>query len=461
MLLDLLAQIGELNRRIVVHCRSWRFDGTGIGEWRQRAGEPRRWGAVPGVSWHPAMTHPILTDRRRLLLYLALWLPISALLGAGLTILAEMSWLRAGLLAVPLALILAFLCLAAWFPARAAPLATATLRWTITKHILAAMLSSAVWQFAGGMWATLAERLLSLEGLYDAFAGQIPILFVTGALLYLLAVAASYLSIASEASRRAETRALEAQQAQALAARELELTRALQRRLLPPPESTGAGYRLAARNRAAQVVAGDFYDYFTLADGSLIVAIADVAGKGMVASLITATVKAMLPLVAAGRSVTETLITLNDKLVQELGAREFVALALARFEPESGHLELANAGLPDAYILRSGGSVETLVAPQPRLPLGIFPQVDYQHVDTHLGPTDRCLLVTDGLPEAPKPNGEPLGYEALEALIGNVPPSEPAAWLDRLLSVVEANSSEIPEDDWTALLVERIQGPAH
>src|SRR5262249_46876865 len=77
---------------------------------------------------------------------------------------------------------------------------------------------------------------------------------------------------------------------QEFAEKELELARSIQSRLLPPEEVSGEGYRVAARNLAARFVAGDFYDVFRLSDGSLGVAVADVSGKGMGASLIMASV---------------------------------------------------------------------------------------------------------------------------------------------------------------------------
>ncbi|HSP34696.1 MAG TPA: SpoIIE family protein phosphatase, partial [Thermoanaerobaculia bacterium] len=108
------------------------------------------------------------------------------------------------------------------------------------------------------------------------------------------------------------------------AEKELELARAIQTRLLPPQSIVGRGFAIAARNFPAHYVAGDFYDVVQHDDGSLAIVVADVAGKGMGASLIMASVKAVLPFV--GRtSVEEAMQALNSKLVQELDRREFVA----------------------------------------------------------------------------------------------------------------------------------------
>jgi hypothetical protein len=240
------------------------------------------------------------------------------------------------------------------------------------------------------------------------------------------------------------------------ASRELETARALQNRLLPPPEIRGDGYRVAARNRAAVVVAGDFYDVFPLPNGAVGLVVADVAGKGMAAALVMASVKAMLPLMAAERNAGETLRELNNRLAAELSRREFVALAFARFDPWDGHLSLANAGLPDPYLL-SDGRPQPLSVPGPRLPLGARRDVAYETLELGLAAGQRLLIVTDGLAEASLPGDRgQLGYEGLAALLSATPPTaEPLAWIDNLLGRVEQQIAGPPSDDWTALLLER------
>src|SRR5260370_919675 len=82
---------------------------------------------------------------------------------------------------------------------------------------------------------------------------------------------------------------------------------------------------VAARTLAADLVAGAFYVFFRRPAGGLGVVVADVAGKGMGASLIMATVKAALPFIAAERSVAETLREATRRIAPRLEAREFVA----------------------------------------------------------------------------------------------------------------------------------------
>jgi sigma-B regulation protein RsbU (phosphoserine phosphatase) len=242
--------------------------------------------------------------------------------------------------------------------------------------------------------------------------------------------------------------------AQEIGRRELEMARDVQRRLLPPSELTGPGWEVAARCQPARVVAGDFYDVLRRADGSVDVAVADVAGKGFAASLIMASVKAMLPFVTAEGGVAESLAQLNGRLALELGRGEFVALCLARYRPSEKVVEVSNAGAPDPYVLRPGHAPRPLSVPGPRLPLGVREQVAYASRTTEISADDRLLLLTDGLPEARDESGEPLGYQALESMLAEETAVETSSsWLAGLFDRVQKRTARTPEDDWTAALL--------
>jgi hypothetical protein len=306
--------------------------------------------------------------------------------------------------------------------------------------------------FAGGNLGWFAATLIARE-----LALVHPRVFSIGATFILInglvAVVIGFLFYGFEVLRQRLAASAEKLKASELAEKELQLARSIQSRLLPSERLAGEGYRLAARNLPARYVAGDFYDVFRLGGASVGLAVADVSGKGIGASLVMASVKAVLPLLASGKSVEQTLQALNEKLHGELAAREFVALAYARYDPEAGEIEIANAGLPDPYRLRAGGAPEPLSVPGPRLPLGVKRGVPYRSLRVALAPGDRVLVLTDGLPEAPTPSGDPLGYESLVALLPS-DREEPGASLEGLLERVRRATSPNLEDDWTVLLLE-------
>ena len=303
------------------------------------------------------------------------------------------------------------------------------------------------WLFAGMIVQSLFPRFKAID------LRAYPYILVTCG----LAITIGFVFISFDVLRKRLAASVARLKEAEFAERELQLARDLQSRLLPPPEMEGEGYRVAARNLAARVVAGDFFDVFRLADGAVGLTVADVAGKGMAASLIMASAKARLALLAADRPAEETVRELNRVLAAELSAREFVALVFARYEPASGTVTLANAGLPDPYLIRKGEPPIPLGVSGPRLPLGVRREVAYEALQLRLEPGDRLLLLTDGLAEAPTPAGEPLGYAALAGLMTSAGTAAlPLAWLDNILERVRQATAPALEDDWTALVLERI-----
>ena len=397
--------------------------------------------------------HPILAHPGRLGTYLVTWLPVAGLLAIQIVVVAGAGWLEAAVLSLPLALFYAFVCLASWYPCRAMPPGKVSLVALASTQTVSALFSSAIWVAAGLLWVQILSRLQLFADLPATFVEIRALLAAAGVFLYLLTASGHYLLVSFQASQEAEARNLELQREQEMAARELELARSIQQRLLPPAEHEGRGYAVAARNLPAQFVAGDFYDTFRLPDDSLALVVADVAGKGVGASLIMASVKAMMPLIAAHNTVTQTFDAVNAKLAEELAPREFVALCLARYDTASRSVEIANAGLPDPYLMREGANAEAIVVPGERLPLGARSATSYTSRTLSLAPGDRLLMLTDGLPEALTSAGEPLGYTALEALLDHAA-SSPSEWLDRLLERHEATTVDGLQDDLTALVLQ-------
>ena len=246
-----------------------------------------------------------------------------------------------------------------------------------------------------------------------------------------------------------------------LLTRELETARSFQHRLLPPPEMHGDSWTLSSRCYAAGALAGDFYDVLQLADGGVDVVIADVAGKGLAAGLIMASTKSLLASAAAQGSPGAALEELNRNLCPLLSNREFVALAYARFDPHQGTLQIANAGLPDPYLLRRSGQIDSVAVTGERLPLGIRKGVTYSTVQYAMGPADRLLMFSDGIPEATDHGGDPIGYDGLMRLLEDsgvwargTAIGTTGRWLDRLLDEVSQLTGSILQDDWTAVLLE-------
>jgi two-component system, LytTR family, sensor histidine kinase AlgZ len=163
--------------------------------------------------------HPILARSGRLGLYLLAWTPLAGMLILLLAGVGRWGWMETLAAILPLCLVYAFVCLSAWYPVRATPVERFGLLRLSLTHLTAAALVSSLWVLAGSGWALALSSWAAFRGFDQRFRTQVPLLFGTGALLYLLSVALHYALAAFEASRQAEDREAEAR----VLAREAEL----------------------------------------------------------------------------------------------------------------------------------------------------------------------------------------------------------------------------------------------
>jgi two-component system sensor histidine kinase AlgZ len=171
--------------------------------------------------------NPILVRRGRLGLYLISWAPL-----VPLTVLllrrGGIGWGEALAEGFPLVFVYAYLCLAAWYVCRVAPLKPVQPLLLTVAQGVAAALSSAAWVLLGWGWAALLDTFPDFGGAAGRFAGLAPQLFAVGVPLYLAAAAVHYLVLALDESQEADRRTLEAK----VQAREAEL-RALKAQIDP------------------------------------------------------------------------------------------------------------------------------------------------------------------------------------------------------------------------------------
>jgi hypothetical protein len=163
--------------------------------------------------------HPVLSKIRRLLLYLLVWEPITALVAYLLTATGKLSGREAVVLAMPLCLLFAFVCLSGWYSCRVTPLDKSSLSKIVTAHVGGAMVATGLWVIAARWYSHALARSGAFPGIDDRFLPEIPLLGVTGILLYLLSIAFYYVYMQFEASKDAEARMMKA----SVLAREAEL----------------------------------------------------------------------------------------------------------------------------------------------------------------------------------------------------------------------------------------------
>jgi two-component system sensor histidine kinase AlgZ len=153
--------------------------------------------------------YPILTQRNSFLLYLACWLPNALLIAALFVFAGGLNWIASIALALPMAVLYAFLCLSSWHLCRYFPLQKTNFFRLLAVHAIAAFISSSIWVLLGKAIVTILGSIPSLELLQENYSSLIPLLVAVGILLFLLNVAGSYLMISFERNKEMETRSLE------------------------------------------------------------------------------------------------------------------------------------------------------------------------------------------------------------------------------------------------------------
>jgi two-component system sensor histidine kinase AlgZ len=153
--------------------------------------------------------HPLLNRRSYLGAYLAVWIPLAALLVFLVKVSGDIATLEAVVLVLPLAALFAAACFSAWYTCRATPLRSAGIARLLVTHLFAALLLSYLWTQIGRVYAQALSRSPSFTGLAARYEAHVPILEASGVLLYLVNVGFFYVLIAVEVSRAAETRVME------------------------------------------------------------------------------------------------------------------------------------------------------------------------------------------------------------------------------------------------------------
>ena len=154
--------------------------------------------------------HPILGNLRRLVPYLLAWIPLAGMLVYLLAVPGGLTWMEAFVVGIPLCKLYAFMCLAAWYSCRGTSLEHTGKLQLVLTHSLAAVIVSGVWILSAKALAHLLSGIPVFSGLDAHLAKSFPLLFGTGILLYLLAVAFFYVLLAVQDSQEAREREMKA-----------------------------------------------------------------------------------------------------------------------------------------------------------------------------------------------------------------------------------------------------------
>jgi serine phosphatase RsbU (regulator of sigma subunit)/pSer/pThr/pTyr-binding forkhead associated (FHA) protein len=242
-------------------------------------------------------------------------------------------------------------------------------------------------------------------------------------------------------------------------ATELKLARQIQVALLPDRLPTVPGWEIYAATVPSRGVSGDFYEVLERAEGrDCVLIITDVSGKGIGASLLTASLEALLiDPIETGHPPDAICARVGRRLFQRTPPNKYATAIIGVLDPASGRLHYTNAGHNQALLIRSGGEVE-LLGPT-GTPLGLLPNSEYTAAETSMLPGDLLLLYTDGITEAANPAAEEYGLERLAELCRR----HRFESLDELAQTIESELDDFVEgvpyaDDRTVVIARRSEG---
>ena len=215
---------------------------------------------------------------------------------------------------------------------------------------------------------------------------------------------------------------------------EFEAAREMQERLVPRAIAV-PGFRIESAYHPARHVGGDFFRILPVANGSVLVVVGDVSGKGLSAAMTVAAIAGALDN-EFSRDPAEVLTHLNRALLTRQSGG-FVTCCAVRVEL-SGDATISNAG----HLVPHSGGVELTVDAE--LPLGITGDAVYRETRIKLAPDYYLTFVSDGVVEAANVAGELFGFERMRDISGQSPQE-----------IAEAACAWGQNDDITVLRVRR------
>lgn len=233
---------------------------------------------------------------------------------------------------------------------------------------------------------------------------------------------------------------------------ELSIAREIQQGLLPQGLRDYPHLSIASLHHPCNEVGGDYYDVFPMPDGRLAFLIADVAGKGLGAALVTTMLAGALSGMTLGADPVKVFNHMNQFLCDRAAVARCVTMFLGLIDAD-GALEFVSAGHPSPLMMR-GGTVSELYSTG-SLPLGLLEGESYLSTRIQLAPGDTLLLYTDGITEAEDKDRQLFQDERLKQVFSQHQDASLQDLQDGIVRAIEKFTGGTSQSDDVTLLVVR------
>ncbi len=238
---------------------------------------------------------------------------------------------------------------------------------------------------------------------------------------------------------------------------DLDAARNIQRSLLPQSLPRIPGYSIGFRSNTCYEVGGDYLDIVEQPGGNLLMAVADVAGKGLASAIVSIGFRAAFRGMAdTGLPLAELATRMNQHhwTEGEEARRRYVTAIFLRLDPATGEIEVVNAGHNPGFLLATGAELRQFSSTG--TPLGMLPGMEYASERAVIAPGSRLLFYTDGLTEVFR-GDEEFGTERLLNEFSACPSPKADDILDALWASLTEFAAGGPQgDDMTALALSRL-----
>jgi len=237
---------------------------------------------------------------------------------------------------------------------------------------------------------------------------------------------------------------------------EIQKAAEIQNHLLPTEGPPIAGYDVFGVSLMCRAVGGDYYDYVDLEDGMVGIWLGDVAGKGLPAALLMASLQATLrALSELGLPPDDLLTRLNRLLCRTVPENRFVTFFYTVLDPATGTLTYVNAGQNPPYVVRQGSKPEQLQQTGP--PLALFDTTKYTARTVQLARGDVLVCYSDGVTEAHGTGTEEFGEERLTQVVGRERDKTPTGIIKAVTeAMVGFCAGQSYQDDVTLVVLKRL-----